>query len=308
MKICKILWSTNRLEFLLPTLKSSHEFIDWGDNEVDGIFIDDMPLNRNDKFIEGLAKSYGYNHIKLHKENKGLTNTWKESYDILKSLEKDYDLVWHQEDDLIINAPIKINDLIEYMNENKECIQVALAYQMNWYFPQEPNEVSVNKIPMTKWRDFYTFNSNHYKKGTFDTSFSLTKTKPLFKALQMWEDNKIPSLLNRGMVEIDNHVYCEGAVFYTLASYKAFLKDHPDLLDDWCISFYNENKENFIEHIGEWSWGQRLPKEIVEEHLQAFAKNPELFSQGNLYQLEKQKAISQNPEDKINSRTWDKLS
>ena len=29
MKICKIIWSTNRLEFLIPTLETSKEFIDY---------------------------------------------------------------------------------------------------------------------------------------------------------------------------------------------------------------------------------------------------------------------------------------
>ena len=157
MKICKIIWSTNRLEYLIPTLESSSKFINWGDHEVYGIFIDDMPTDRNDNFLMDLAKSHGYNYIKLQKENLGLANSWEESYSILTNLEKDYDFIWHQEDDVIINAPINIDDLIEYTYYNKECIQVALAIQMNWYFPQEANEVSVNKIPMKKWNDFYTF-------------------------------------------------------------------------------------------------------------------------------------------------------
>ena len=182
MKICKIIWSTNRLEYLIPTLESSSKFINWGNHEVDGIFIDDMPTDRDDDLIRSLAESHGYNHVILHKENKGITYTWEESYSILTNLKKDYDFIWHQEDDLIINAPINIDDLIEYTYYDKECIQVALAYQMNWYWPQEANEVSVNKTPMKRWNDFYTFNSNHFKKylSVIDYIFNNSNKKDIF--------------------------------------------------------------------------------------------------------------------------------
>ena len=91
MKICKIIFSTNRLEFLIPTLTSCSENIDWGDHEVDGLFIDDMPKDRNDDQITELANIHGYNNVILHKENKGLGYTWHESYEWLK--DKGYDLV-----------------------------------------------------------------------------------------------------------------------------------------------------------------------------------------------------------------------
>lgn len=308
MKICKIIWSTNRLEYLIPTLESSSKFINWGNHEVDGIFIDDMPTDRDDDLIRSLAESHGYNHVILHKENKGITYTWEESYSILTNLKKDYDFIWHQEDDLIINAPINIDDLIEYTYYDKECIQVALAYQMNWYWPQEANEVSVNKTPMKRWNDFYTFNSNHFKKGTFDASFSLTKTKPLLDAINMWKENKLPLLKDINLLELNKHVYCEGVIFIVLSAYKAFHKKLNYLVDDWCISFYNKNKENFVEHIGEWTWGIRYcTEEIMSERIKEYEKNPKSLSEGSVYQLKKQIEISKSPNDKINSRTWDKL-
>ena len=102
MKICKIIWSTNRLEYLIPTLETARKYVDWGDHEVDGIFIDDMPTDRDDELIETIAKSHGYNNVILHKENKGLPLVWEECYDIIKSLGKEYDYIFHQEDDLVM--------------------------------------------------------------------------------------------------------------------------------------------------------------------------------------------------------------
>jgi len=116
MKICKLMFSVNRLEYLIPTLESTDKYIDWGDHEVDGIFIDDMPTDRNDKEIFNLACKYGYNNIILHEKNQGAAGTWKASYELLK--DKGYDFVFMQEDDIIINQPIKIDDMIEYLNKN----------------------------------------------------------------------------------------------------------------------------------------------------------------------------------------------
>ena len=42
MKVCKIIWSTNRLEYLIPTLKSQRDLLDFTGCQVEGIFIDDM--------------------------------------------------------------------------------------------------------------------------------------------------------------------------------------------------------------------------------------------------------------------------
>ena len=49
MKICRVIFSTNRPEFLIPTLESHQKYIDFGDHEVYGIFIDDYPKDRNDE-------------------------------------------------------------------------------------------------------------------------------------------------------------------------------------------------------------------------------------------------------------------
>lgn len=306
MKICKIIWSTNRLEFLIPTLETSKEFIDWGNHEVDGIFIDDMPTDRDDETLKFLAESHGYNYIRLREKNLGLTNSWKASYEILENIGKDYDFVWHQEDDLIIKDHIKIDDLIKYLNEKDECFQVALPYQFNWYWPDHPDGQYIHQLPLEKWNDFYTVSSNHFGNGTFDTSFSLTKVKPLFEALRMWRNNEL-SVLKGMMVELDDHILCEGGLFKVMGAYKSFIKGEIGQKDDWCISFYSKDKQNYIEHIGEWSWGQRMGIETFKRKQEEVEKNPNAFPQGYLYQMNLYKEMAENPSAKINSRTWEKL-
>jgi hypothetical protein len=130
MKICRVIFSTNRPEFLIPTLDSHSKFIDFGDHEVYGIFIDDYPQNRNDEKITEIAKKYGFNHIILHEENKGLTPTWTEIWKYLST--QDYDYIWHHEDDVVFQQSIKIQDLIEFLQQNKNYCQINLK-RNPWY-------------------------------------------------------------------------------------------------------------------------------------------------------------------------------
>jgi hypothetical protein len=83
--------------------------------------------------ITQLVKLYGYNEVILHKENLGLSVTWSEFWDLIK--DRDYDYVWHQEDDVQILEPVLIADLIDLLNQDNQLSQVQLARQA-WY----PNE------------------------------------------------------------------------------------------------------------------------------------------------------------------------
>jgi len=306
MKICKILWSTNRLEYLIPTLQTSDEFIDWGDHEVDGIFIDDMPTDRNDETMRFLAESHGYNYIRLHEENKGLTNTWEESIDILSNLEKDYDFIWHQEDDLIINNYIKIDDLINYLDENKWCLQVVLAYQAEWYSKQSDRKIS--ELPLTKWNNYHIISKNHFNDCTFDTSFSLTRAKEFLDAIKMWKEDAIPELVELAVHSdyIKEHVFCEGGIWYVMNAYNNIINDKSEK-NHWAISFYSEDKKNLVEHVGEWSWGQRVPPWLVKGKIDALEKSPDIWDDGHKYQVSKMKEMMEDPSKKVSSRTWERL-
>jgi len=308
MKICKILWSTNRLEYLIPTLQTSDQFIDWGDHEVDGIFIDDMPTDRSDETLKFLAESYGYNYVKLHEKNQGLAHSWEESIDILNSIEKDYDFIWHQEDDLIINDHIKIDDLIKYLNENDWCLQVDLAYQLDWY--ECFGHRKITDLPLDKWNDFYSISANYFGDCTFDTSFSLTKASHYLNAVKAWKEGSIPELVdlgNENTTVIRDKIFCEGSLWAVIDVYNNIYNNGSKNEKHWAVSFYSKDKKNYIEHVGEWSWGQRMPPETVNEKINALEKNPDIWSNGDKYQIEKMKEMMDDPNKKISSRTWERL-
>lgn len=134
-KICQVIFSTNRVPYITKTLKSQ-DLIDTSHCEVTKVFFDDFPTGRNDTMIEMIARSHGYHHVILHKENQGITKTWQELFDFVK--ERDFDFIWHQEDDAEIMYPIRFIDFIEILKENPNLSQVQLRRD-NWYhFETEP--------------------------------------------------------------------------------------------------------------------------------------------------------------------------
>lgn len=134
MFILKVIFSSNRFEYLARTLEHQSK-LDFGSHKTRGIIIDDYPLNRNDDHIRFLAKRYGYEDLILHKENIGITGTWSELFDYLKN--KNFDYIWHQEDDTEILQPLKIDTLINLLNTDKKLAQVQLKRQA-WYDFEKP--------------------------------------------------------------------------------------------------------------------------------------------------------------------------
>jgi hypothetical protein len=129
MKVCHVVFSTNRVEFLKKTFRSAKKF-DFTGLDVHHLFIDDYPLGRDDKFIEEFASHYGFNEIILHEENKGITKTWQELFDLVK--QRDYDYILHHEDDVELMYPLKVMDLIELLEQDKTLSQIQLK-RNNWY-------------------------------------------------------------------------------------------------------------------------------------------------------------------------------
>ena len=130
MKICRVVFSTNRLEFLKPTLESHDKMIDFGSNQVHSILIDDYPNGRDNQVMLDLAKKHNFNQLVLHSENKGITLTWSELWDHLAT--QDYDYIWHHEDDVVFHKPVSIDLLIEFLQTNKDYCQVNLK-RNPWY-------------------------------------------------------------------------------------------------------------------------------------------------------------------------------
>jgi hypothetical protein len=223
MKICRVIFSTNRPEFLIPTLESHQKYIDFGEHEVYGIFIDDYPQGRDDNQIVELAKKYGFNEAVLHEKNLGLTPTWTELWQYLAT--QDYDYIWHHEDDVVFQQPIKIQDLIDFLEENKEYCQVNI--KRNPWYNFELNQ------PQITWQDKFF---REYRYDVRDDYFWTMAS--LYPA---W-------LTKEPIVETEGCNLAEWPVM------KYFRENHNMKM----AILKNQDGSNMLEHIGFYSQGKRV--------------------------------------------------
>jgi hypothetical protein len=233
-RVCQVVFSTNRLEYLIPTLQCQANLNFYG-CEVHRIFIDDYPRTRNDPMITELVKLFGYDEIILHEQNLGLSVTWSQFWDLIK--DRDYDYVFHMEDDVLIQQPVLITDLIELLAVDTEISQVQLARQA-WYANEtDPESLDTDLI----YKNF------RYTKGSVIFSpmaslYSLDVTKIPYK--QFYDHN-----LNEGLV---------GRV---LAEQKG----------QTSANIKNYYGKNIIRHIGNWFVGKRvLPNEPGYDQFEHF--------------------------------------
>ena len=154
MKVCHVVFSTNRLEFLEKTFEANKKF-DFTGLEVHHLFIDDYPLGRDNDTLSEFVTLHGYDEIILHKENLGITKTWQEFFDIIKY--RDYDYILHHEDDIELLYPIKVMDLIEILQQDNTLSQIQLK-RNNWY-SHETEEIGPKE-------DDVIFKDYRYEKAT----------------------------------------------------------------------------------------------------------------------------------------------
>jgi hypothetical protein len=218
MKILHVIFSCNRIKYLTKALES-HKLLDYGDHTVDKLIIDDYPRTRNEAIFDLLGKVYNWN-VDLHEENLGLSVTWTDFFDFLKFA--DYDYILHQEDDVVLKEPVRIDDLIQVLESDDKMASVILQRQP-WYFHEQPSMIEETD---TKINQFY------YSKNTttFSPMFSLYKRKIAdFPFKDYWNFT-----LNEGMIM----VYLD----YFHSMFSAVLK--------------TSTGGNFIEHIGEEKTGK----------------------------------------------------
>ena len=233
-KICQVIFSTNRLEYLLPTLEAQRN-LNYHGCEVHKIFIDDYPKTRDDTYTTELVKSYGYDEIILHPDNRGLSVTWTEFWELIK--DRDYDYVFHQEDDVEILEPVLITDLIELLEKEQLVSQLRLSRQA-WYFHETD--------PVAEANDLIYKNFRYTKKSLiFSPMASLYKhsiTKIPFR--QTYDFN-----LNEGLV---------GKVLF----------DQYAMVTAEIKNYYGKN---IVKHLGEWFVGKRvLPGEPGYEQFEKY--------------------------------------
>lgn len=220
MKVLHVIFSCNRLKYLFPTLDSLKN-LDYGNHEVDKLIIDDYPRTRNNAIFDLIGKKYGFK-IWYNEENKGLSVNWSEFFHYLK--QTNYDYILHQEDDVVLLEPIKLDDIIDCLESNDKIASVVLQRQP-WYFHEKPSTIESEDVQ---------FRQYHYSKNTktFPIIFSLYRKNIIEHSFkEYWGFN-----INEGMIM----VYLDH--FHQMFS--ATLK--------------NSSGENIIQHIGEESTGKRI--------------------------------------------------
>jgi len=246
-KICQVIFSTNRVEYLSRTL-IAQQHLNFHGCEVDKIFIDDFPLGRNDLLIRKLVNAFGYHEVYLHEKNQGLSVTWTEFWNLIR--DRDYDYVWHQEDDVEILEPVNMLDLIELLQLDPTLSQVVLKRQP-WYFSDPAVEAKD-----TDW----TYRKYRYEKNSviFSPMASLYSIDKARFNYNQWYREHYPS---ENWHDIN---FNEGMVGKALYEDTRLISGH----------LKNEFGNNIVNHIGEYFVGQRvLPN---EPHYDQFAMyNPE---------------------------------
>lgn len=220
-KICQVVFSTNRLDYLIPSLKSQRNLNYYG-CEVHRIFIDDYPKTRNNQLITELVKLFGYNEIILHEENLGLSVTWSQFWELVKDREFDY--IFHMEDDVEILEPVLVTDLIELLQQDSKISQVQLARQAWYHTEQDPEARSDDLI-------FKNFRYDK-KSAIFSPMASLYPRRLLHIPYRSHYDFN----LNEGLI---------GKVLY----------EREGLVS---ANVRNYHGKNIIKHIGDWFVGKRV--------------------------------------------------
>lgn len=236
MKVCSVIFSTNRVEYLCKTLEASQK-INWDGCEVHKILIDDMPYNRHDVMITKLANSFGINEVYLHQENKGLSVTWTEFWQMIS--QRDYDFVWHMEDDVVITQSFDMKDLMGLLLNDTSLTQVCLKRQ-KWY----SNEPETTALETDKfWQFHYRY---EHDSTIFSPMASLYHINMVKYPYSLWYKDHYPNTgldkinLNEGML---GKVWAEG---YNRRGARLKTKDGLPM----------------CHHIGEYFTGRRvLPNE-----------------------------------------------
>lgn len=220
MKILHVVFSCNRIDYLSRSLESWKN-LDYGSHDVTRLIIDDYPRDRNNDIFDLYARLHK-TLLWMHQENLGLSVTWSQFFDWLKT--QDYDYILHQEDDVVLKEPIKLDDMIECLESNEKIASVVLQRQP-WYFHESESAI---KETDTQFKDYF------YEKNekTFPIIFSLYRRNIIdYPFREYWGFN-----INEGMIM----VYLE--FFHKMFS----------------VHLKNAQGQNLIEHIGEFCKGKRL--------------------------------------------------
>lgn len=151
INVCQVMFSTNRVDYLNRTLSSIEQNVSYEGINVHKIFIDDYPMGRDDNEITSIAKKYNFNEIILHYTNMGITSTWEEFFQLVK--DRNYDYIFHHEDDVELLQKIKLTDMIELLQNNENIYQVQLK-RNNWYSHEDNKKYEITESDIS-FKDYF---------------------------------------------------------------------------------------------------------------------------------------------------------
>lgn len=246
-KICQVIFSTNRIQYLSKTLNAQRH-LNFDGCTVDKIFIDDYPNGRNNSLITALVNTFGYKELYLHETNLGLSVTWTEFWKLIK--DRGYDYVWHQEDDVEILETVNVLDLIQILEQNKQWSQVVLKRQP-WYF--------YDTAPVALDTDIIFKNLRIDSAGfLFSPMASLYSIDIVNFPYSEWYKEAYPDS------NLHTINFNEGMVGKALVESKGLMS----------VQIKNELGHNIINHIGDYFVGKRvLPDEPCYEQFAKYDPN-----------------------------------
>jgi hypothetical protein len=230
MKVTILFFSTNRLEFLIPSLDTFFKYVNFGDHEIYSILIDDYPKDRDDEMFRKIQKKYNIDKLILHEENQGYSKTWKEGWD---NIPRDTDFIFHQEDDFTYHTEIEISSLIQILKRQPKLYQIVLKRQI-WYEPPSGDLIyKLEKGQLETFEESFEINGkNHY----------ITGNRNLF--------NANPCLYPYFITQME---YGETIQEHMILTH--LLKKHPDMYG----CFYGKRLDlPLTTHIGHFTQGKRM--------------------------------------------------
>ena len=273
MKITILFFSTNRLEFLIPSLDTFFKYVDFGNHDIYSILIDDYPKDRDNEIFMKIQKKYKIDKLILHEKNEGYSKTWKEGWD---NIPEDTEYIFHQEDDYTYHKKIDISTFIKIFEKcNKELYQIVLKRQI-WYEPPESDliyKIENKKIPTIEKKieidgntHFITINRHIFNSNPCLYPYFVTRVK--------YKDT------------VQEHMILE-----------YLLKKYPNIYS----CFYGKLLDQpLITHIGHFTQGQKvLPGEPGYEIFKEYDPNKKYDAKKWLTEY--------NPDNKINQKYFSEI-
>ena len=234
IRICQFVVTTNRPEYLARTLDSQRN-LDFTGCAVDRMLVDDFPKDRDDRLIRKLASDHGYNEVYLHHRNMSIGATWQEFWDRIRG--RDYDYVWHQEDDVVILERVPVLAIVEVLKATPQASQAVLKRQP-WYGHEVPATPLPDDLVFPDFRG--EFNAAHYFFTPICSLYPMARVRYDYRAFYR---RAYP-----------NDPIFQGANVNEALIGKALIEGQG------LRSLHLKNREghNIIEHIGEYTKGRKL--------------------------------------------------